>query len=395
MRNLRILLSFPINFLIVFFIIILGVVIGFRIIYKPEKLDYLPLPTPTITSTIAPTDKPTPAPTKPPKSVVFIGGSITEGAAASTYDKSWVSLLSYAIKSKYRDYSWSFYNAGVGGTPSWYGLVRLQADVIDKHPDIIFIDFAVNDSGYPQYPHPNNPGFNPAAEALLRRIRTALPDAQIYVWIFTWPDNYLYMGQNLRESRDNWVSLSQHYNLVLLRFDDAIRQELGSNEPSDQQIDQYFFNPGDVHPNDLGHALAAGYAGEHLIPLNQFGFKPINTYSYLLEGANEFERLPKIIMAQDLPHSEDWMVENGSIISSSPGSEITYSGDFCSLGLDTGYGEDAGKISWSVDDGEEHVLDLSTGAGRNLPITSLKCGEHTVTIKLIEGEVQINRLLCI
>jgi lysophospholipase L1-like esterase len=392
MRKLHFLLRFPINFLIIFFII-LAAASALVLYSNPQKIDYIPIPTATLTPSKVPTHTPIPAPTKPPKSVVFIGGSITSGSAASTYDNRWTTLLSYAIKRNYQNYSWSFYNAGVGGTPSWYGLIRLQIDVIDKLPDIVFIDFAVNDSIYSKYPHNDNPGFNLVAEALIRRIRTSLPNSQIYVWIFNWPDNYSYMNQRSRESRDNWLSLSQHYDLVLLRFDDAIKQELGSAEPTDQQIDTYFNKPGDVHPNDLGHKLAAEYAEEHLIPIGLYRPKPINEYSYLLEGANNFERLPKIIVGQDLSHSEGWVVENGSIISNTPGAEVTYSGELCSFGLDTNYGENAGKVLWSIDGGEENDLDLSTGAGRNQPVVSLKCGEHTLKITFIEGAIYIHRLL--
>jgi hypothetical protein len=395
MRRFRKLLKWPFNFLAIFIIVLICINIAISLSPKPQKTTYTPRPSSTITPSSVPTDIPTPLPTKSPKTVVFIGGSITEGSAASTYDNSWTSLLSFAFKRNYGNYSWTFFNAGVGGTPSWYGLIRLQSDVIDKHPDIIFIDFAVNDSIYPSYPHPDNPGFNPAAEALIRRIRNALPNSQIYVWIFTWPDSYSSMSPNRGESRDIWISLAQHYNLVVLRFDEAIKQDLGSNELTDQQIDQYFNIPGDVHPNDLGHALAAKYAEEHLIPLDQTEIKLINEYPYLLEGAKDFERSPKIIMGRDLPQSEGWIVENGSIVSSSPAAQITYTGEFCSFGLDTNFGENAGKVSWSIDGGEEKFLDLYTGAGRNLPIASIKCGDHTLIIKIIEGGVQIRRLLII
>lgn len=46
-----------------------------------------------------------------------------------------------------------FINAGMSGTPSDIGVVRYNRDVIDRlpegsdHPDVLFIEFAVNDYG--------------------------------------------------------------------------------------------------------------------------------------------------------------------------------------------------------------------------------------------------------
>ena len=79
--------------------------------------------------------------------VAFIGGSITAGSgyrgAISTY-----------LKDKYENLvdgrKMSFYNAGKGGTGSHYGMLRLDRDVISHNPDMVFIEFAVNDAGRPE-----------------------------------------------------------------------------------------------------------------------------------------------------------------------------------------------------------------------------------------------------
>lgn len=395
MRIFRRFLTFPINFIIVFITFTIGISAIYLLFFNPPKIEYIPKPTPTKTSSPIPTQVPTPIPTKPPKSVVFLGGSITAGAGATNYNYSWASLLSSAINRKFPDYAWSFYNAGVGGTPSWYGLMRLQTDVIDKNPDIVFIDFAVNDSEYQLNPPPGNSDYFPAAEALIRRIRSSLPNTQIYIWIFTYPDNYSTMNENRRASRDIWISLAEHYDLSLLRFDEAIQQEIGTNEPNDQQIDQYFSMPGNVHPNDLGYELAARYAEEHLILPNQLQLKPINEYSYLLNGTNNFENRPIIINGQDLQPNNDWVLDGETIKSTLSNAEIIYSDELCFFGLDTNYGINAGKISWSIDHSEGIIRDLSLDDIGIHPITTLVCGIHSITIKIFEGEVQIKRFLLI
>ncbi len=78
----------------------------------------------------------------------YIGGSITEGAGAPTKADCWAALSFKRITEKYgASPSGSVYiNAGVSGTPSVLGDLRLKRDVLDKTPDVVFVEFAVNDS---------------------------------------------------------------------------------------------------------------------------------------------------------------------------------------------------------------------------------------------------------
>ena len=39
----------------------------------------------------------------------------------------------------------NFYNAGIGGTGSDFGITRLYDDVVSRDPDIVFVEFSVND----------------------------------------------------------------------------------------------------------------------------------------------------------------------------------------------------------------------------------------------------------
>lgn len=72
--------------------------------------------------------------------VAYFGGSITaaEGWRPQTMD--W-------FKKRYPETEWSEINAAIGGTGSDLGVYRLQRDVLDYHPDLVFVEFAVNDNG--------------------------------------------------------------------------------------------------------------------------------------------------------------------------------------------------------------------------------------------------------
>ena len=85
--------------------------------------------------------------------LAFIGGSITQGAGAKPIESE---SYCYRVFDHFRNtYATDpekvhFVKAGVGGTPSEFGLVRYEHDVLRNgtvEPDIVFIEFSVNDAG--------------------------------------------------------------------------------------------------------------------------------------------------------------------------------------------------------------------------------------------------------
>lgn len=82
--------------------------------------------------------------------IAFIGGSITQGAGAIP-----IHLKSYAYQTWERfkaafGENVKLIKAGVGGTPSEFGMVRFERDVLREgtvNPDLVVIEFSVNDEG--------------------------------------------------------------------------------------------------------------------------------------------------------------------------------------------------------------------------------------------------------
>jgi len=69
--------------------------------------------------------------------VAFIGGSITEGRNyTDPFVEKWQADRTGKI---------TMLNAGIGGTTSSYGTMRLYEDVLSKKPDIVFVEFTLND----------------------------------------------------------------------------------------------------------------------------------------------------------------------------------------------------------------------------------------------------------
>lgn len=75
--------------------------------------------------------------------IAYFGGSITEAG------NGWRDQSFNWLKSKYPAVALSQVNAGIGGTGSDLGVFRLQKDVLSKNPDLVFVEFAVNDNALP------------------------------------------------------------------------------------------------------------------------------------------------------------------------------------------------------------------------------------------------------
>ena len=85
--------------------------------------------------------------------VAAIGGSVTEGAGPEKFTDGYAYQFYRALKAKYAPgdgSSVSFNNAGLSGTGSLLGVVRYDQDVVKVcggAPDLLIIEFAVNDNG--------------------------------------------------------------------------------------------------------------------------------------------------------------------------------------------------------------------------------------------------------
>jgi len=139
-----------------------------------------------------------------PVVIAYLGGSITEGATTypvtgtnalgeaidyTAYDSekdSWRALSYEWLRERFEQTQGQFrqVNAAIGGTPSLLGAYRLEQDVLGEKPDLVFVEFAVNDTNSAQLTI-NNPD---APQSILRttrsiidRLRVQNPDVAIFV----------------------------------------------------------------------------------------------------------------------------------------------------------------------------------------------------------------------
>src|SRR3569623_990170 len=80
----------------------------------------------------------------------YYGGSLMAGAGASNAAKtSWRARTTAWCKEHFPEAAITEVNAASGGTGADLGAFRCANDLLTKDPDLVFIEFAVNDGGTP------------------------------------------------------------------------------------------------------------------------------------------------------------------------------------------------------------------------------------------------------
>lgn len=75
----------------------------------------------------------------------FLGGSITQGSLASKPENSYAYRVFSWWKKEFPKAGLHYVNAGIGGTTSHFGAARAVTDVLMYQPDVVIVDFSVND----------------------------------------------------------------------------------------------------------------------------------------------------------------------------------------------------------------------------------------------------------
>ena len=231
-----------------------------------------PTAEPTAAPTPEPTPEPTPAPTAVPvdwyqetlnKSILstgtngrlekviekikngedvyiaMIGGSVTEGAGATSFAGAYGEQFIFNLQEDYPNSSIHYYNAGLGGTPSTLGLMRYERDVteiIGANPDLVIVEFAVND-----WEEPTN---SRAYEALVRTILEKENDPAV-ILLFS-------VFQSKWNLQDRYIPIGNHYGLPMVSIKDATTYAYRTKNVDDEKFFADIY-----HPTNYGHEIMA------------------------------------------------------------------------------------------------------------------------------------------
>ncbi len=134
--------------------------------------------------------------------VAYLGGSITEA------DKGWRDLTFDWLKSYYSKTKFRQINATIGGTGSSLGVFRLDRDVLAHHPDLVFVEFAVNDGNGPAE------AIHKSMEGIVRKIWQQNPETDI-CFVYTIAENGVpaLQGGHYQVSAAAMETIAGHYGI--------------------------------------------------------------------------------------------------------------------------------------------------------------------------------------
>lgn len=172
-----------------------------------------------------------------PICVAAIGGSITAGGS-HTKDpmRRYVQQLAKWFEKTFPGLKVRVVNAGIGATNSGYGALRVQRDVIAHQPDLVVVEYAVND-------HNGIMKLDESYEGVLRQLLGSTNRAVIELF---------FMHKDGKSAQPEQVALGRHYGLPMISFRDAVWPELQSGALKWEAVYDDV-----VHPNDAGHDIAS------------------------------------------------------------------------------------------------------------------------------------------
>jgi lysophospholipase L1-like esterase len=167
----------------------------------------------------------------------FIGGSITQGSLATKEEFQYVNRVVAWWRQQFPKATITHVNAGIGGTSSHYGVARVEKDLLIYNPDIVFVDFTVNDK--------DTPFCQETFEGLLRKIIKSNENVPTVIL-----NNIYYCDGYSAEKVHN--QLGAYYDIPCISAKQGIYPLIaeGIYEEADITSDG-------LHPNDFGHELLA------------------------------------------------------------------------------------------------------------------------------------------
>jgi lysophospholipase L1-like esterase len=183
-----------------------------------------------------------------PLSIVFLGGSLTWGANASEPNTtSYRGRMMRWLREQYPHTPFTFHDAAIGGTGSDLALFRLERDVLARQPDLVFLDFTVNDDI-----STDDPIRMASYERLVRELRGAgvavLPVLMGVKGAIIAPDSAPVPARYRAHQK-----LAEYYGLVAADTLQTARAALAAGRVT---ADVLYPFPGDpTHPDDPGYEL--------------------------------------------------------------------------------------------------------------------------------------------
>lgn len=350
--------------------------------------------------------------------IAYFGGSIT--AASGWRVKTFKWFKETFPKANVREI-----NASIGGTGSDLGAFRCGAEVIAQRPDLVFVEFNINDGS------PKNDFRKATMEGIARQLWSSPTKPEI-VFVYT-------TSRDLNCNRGSHPAVAKHYNIPDIDLQPPLVEALKRPDlpkPTEAQLKSpklnwkavgQVFMRDSVHPNDLGHTIYTDTVVAYL--KTQMDAKPLPA-----------PELPKPLVTDEFGNgrlvppggaklSGDWEVlppdakngllkryTHGTINARKAGDSLEFEFEGTAIGIFENVQKDGGKYEWTIDDGKNEPADKYYGGPKGCKhgkvdtapgpyfarnhYAMLACGlapgKHTLKIKVLEERDKTstgNRLL--
>ncbi len=167
--------------------------------------------------------------------VAYLGGSITQGSSA-TESNCYARLVTDWFEETFPNTAITYVKAGIGATGSYLGVHRAERDVLSQNPDVVFVDFSVNDTTENTFRNTNS------YDSLMRKLWNAESKPAIVCVGMTMEDGTAFQNQHLE--------VAKHYDLPFISYRNAILDVINKG-----YIKWTDISNDNIHPNVPGHKI--------------------------------------------------------------------------------------------------------------------------------------------
>ena len=322
--------------------------------------------------------------------IVTLGGSITQKADGhSRMIPDWFQQRFPSAKVK-------SHNAGLSSTCSHSGAFRFRKHVLDRKPDLLVVEFAVNDDQDARH------SYDEAVKGMEGVVRQAHANNVPVLMILFVNDHLLKaeQGGEVAVSVRAHLAVADHYGVPTINVPRALARSIERNE-----MDWKAY--GGVHPNAKGYRFVCGYVNEAAMQLLRRPARsrvslpnPLKVDSFS-KGAWRSPAGATFSSGWQVGKVERNLLAPGGFrkdyevypmaIAKEPGASLTFQFEGTAVGAFLLAGPDAGQVEVRVDGGKPRIVDLyhdPYSRGLHYPRTrmfmeGLESGRHTLSLKVL------------
>lgn len=191
--------------------------------------------------------------------IAYLGGSITAAADG------WRDLTFSWFRLNYPQTIFLQTNAGIGGTGSDLGAFRVEQEVLEENPDLLFIEFAVNDAAR------SREEVIRSMEGIVRKVRKHNPYTDIcFVYTITETQGQLLLEGKIHTTVLAMEELANHYGIPSIHMGIGVARLFAEDKllfaaPESENATKIVFTTDKVHPlPSSGHPLYAATVIKYL-----------------------------------------------------------------------------------------------------------------------------------